>query len=174
MKAQKRLGDYLFQEKNMEHDLVVTSEGMKALREKLEYLETTRRREVSEQMKNAIDHGDLSENAEYDEARNAYIKLEKQISETSSLIARARVVEDGDISTETVGVGSLVQIEDIENGGDGQEFRLVGPTESNPGEGKISHLCPIGMSLMNQKLGDVVSVKTPGGVRKYKIISIDK
>jgi transcription elongation factor GreA len=158
----------------MEHEPVLTSEGMQALREKLEYLETTRRREVSEQMKKALDHGDLSENAEYDEARNAYMKLERQINETASLIARARVVEDGEISTEAVGVGSLVQVEDIENGGATQEFRLVGPTESNPGEGKISHLCPIGMSLMNSRLGDVVSVKTPGGLRKYRIVSINK
>ena len=99
----------------MEHEPVLTSEGMQALEEKLQHLETTRRREVSQQMKNAIDHGDLSENAEYDEARNAYFKLEKQINETSTLIARAKVIGDNDISTESVGVGSIVQIEDIEN-----------------------------------------------------------
>jgi transcription elongation factor GreA len=158
----------------MEHEPVLTSEGRQALEEKLQYLETTRRREVSEQMKNAIDHGDLSENAEYDEARDAYLKLEKQINETATLIARARVIGDNDISTESVGVGSRVQIEDVENGSNKQEFRLVGPTESNPENGKISHLCPIGMSLMNSKLGDVVSVNTPGGIKKYKVISITK
>jgi transcription elongation factor GreA len=153
---------------------VLTSEGMKALEEKLQYLETTRRREVSAQMKKAIDHGDLSENAEYDEARNAYLQLEKQINATAGLIARARVITDSDISTESVGVGSLVQIEDIENGGSKQEFRLVGPTETDPDNGKISHLCPIGMSLMNSKLGDVVEVNSPGGTRKYKVIAIAK
>lgn len=158
----------------MENEPVITSEGMQALQEKLQYLETTRRREVSEQMKKAIDHGDLSENAEYDEARNEYLKLEKQINETAGLIARARVIGESEISTESVGVGSLVQIEDVENGSSKQEFRLVGPTESNPGDGKISHLCPIGMSLMNSKLGDVVSVNTPGGVKKYKVIAITK
>jgi len=158
----------------MEHEPVLTSEGMRALEEKLQYLETTRRREVSLQMKNAIEHGDLSENAEYDEARNAYLELEKQINETATLIARARVIGDNDISTESVGVGSLVQIEDVEDGSKRQEFRLVGPTESNPENGKISHLCPIGMSLMNSKLGDVVSVDTPGGVKKYKVIAIAK
>lgn len=158
----------------MEHEPVLTSEGMQALEEKLQYLETTRRREVSLQMKNAIDHGDLSENAEYDEARNAYLELEKQINETATLIARARVIGDDDISTEIVGVGSLVQIEDVENGSKKQEFRLVGPTESNPENGKISHLCPIGMSLMDSKLGDVVSVDTPGGIKKYKVITITK
>lgn len=158
----------------MEHEPVLTSEGMRALEEKLQYLETTRRREVSLQMKNAIEHGDLSENAEYDEARNAYLELEKQINETATLIARARVIGDNDISTESVGVGSLVQIEDVEDGSKRQEFRLVGPTESNPENGKISHLCPIGMSLMNSKLGDVVSVDTPGGTKKYKVIAIAK
>ena len=158
----------------MEHEPVLTSEGMRALEEKLQYLETTRRREVSLQMKNAIEHGDLSENAEYDEARNAYLELEKQINETATLIARARVIGDNDISTESVGVGSLVQIEDVEDGSKKQEFRLVGPTESNPENGKISHLCPIGMSLMNSKLGDVVSVDTPGGTKKYKVIAITK
>jgi len=158
----------------MEHEPVLTSEGRQALEEKLQYLETTRRREVSVQMKNAIDHGDLSENAEYDEARNAYLQLEKQINETATLIGRARVVKDSDINTKRVGIGSLVQIEDVENGSNKQEFRLVGPTESNPENGKISHLCPIGMSLMNSKLGDVVSVNTPGGVKKYKVITITK
>ena len=78
----------------MENEPVLTSEGMQALEEKLKYLETTRRREVSEQMKKAVDHGDLSENAEYDEAREAYLKLEKEINETAGLIARARVIED--------------------------------------------------------------------------------
>ena len=158
----------------MENEPVLTTEGMKALEEKLQYLETTRRREVSEQMKKAIDHGDISENAEYDEARNAYLQLEKQINEVAGLIARARVVGDGDISTESVGVGSVVQIEDLENGGKKQEFRVVGPTESDPENGKISHLCPIGMSLMNSKLGDVVSVKSPGGTKKYKVVAISK
>ena len=158
----------------MEHEPVLTSEGMQALEEKLKYLETIRRREVSEQMKNAIDHGDLSENAEYDEARDAYLKLEKQINETAGLIARARVIKDSEINTKMVGIGSLVQVEDVENGSSKQEFRLVGPTESNPETGKISHLCPIGMSLMDSKLGDVVSVNSPGGIKKYKVITITK
>jgi transcription elongation factor GreA len=153
---------------------VLTSEGMKALEEKLKYLETTRRREVSEQMKKAVDHGDLSENAEYDEARTAYLKLEKEINEVAGLIARARVVEESEVSTDVVGVGSLVKIEEVENGSKVQEFRLVGPTETDPNNGKISHLCPIGMSLMNAKLGEIVSVTTPGGVKKYKVTSIAK
>ena len=158
----------------MEHEPVLTSEGRKALEEKLQYLETTRRREVSLQMKTAIDHGDLSENAEYDEARNAYLQLEKQINETAGLIARARVVKDSDINIESVGIGSLVQVEEIGDSSKKQMLRLVGPTESNPQDGKISHLCPIGMALMNSRLGDVVSVNTPGGVRKYKVITITK
>ena len=153
---------------------VLTAEGRKALEEKLHYLETTRRREVSLQMKNAIDHGDISENAEYDEARTAYLQLEKQINEVAGLIARARVVEDSDIDTTAVGIGSLVEIEETGDSGRTQTLRLVGPTESDPDEGKISHLCPIGMSLMNSKLGDVVAVKTPGGVKNYKVISIAK
>src|SRR5450759_2295122 len=158
----------------MENEPVLTSEGRQALEEKLEYLETTRRREVSLQMKNAIDHGDLSENAEYDEARNAYLQLEKQINEAAGLIARARVVKDSDINTERVGIGSLVQVEEIGNGSKKQMLRLVGPTESTPEDGKISHLSPIGMSLMNSRRGDVVSVNTPGGVKKYKVITITK
>jgi len=158
----------------MDDEPVLTAEGRKALEEKLQYLETTRRREVSLQMKNAIDHGDISENAEYDEARTAYLQLEKQINEVAGLIARARVVQDSDIDTDTVGIGSLVEIEDVGDGGKKQTLRLVGPTETNPDEGKISHLCPIGMSLMHAELGDVVAVKTPGGVKNYKVISIAK
>jgi len=158
----------------VEHEPVLTSEGRQALEEKLKFLETTKRREVSLQMKTAIDHGDLSENAEYDEARNAYLQLEKQINETAGLIARARVVKDSDIDTTRVGIGSLVQVEEIGDSSKKQMLRLVGPTESNPEDGKISHLCPIGMSLMNSKLGDVVSVNTPGGVKKYKVTTITK
>jgi transcription elongation factor GreA len=158
----------------MEQEPVLTSEGMQALQEKLQHLETTRRREVSEQMKTAVDHGDVSDSAEYDEARKAFLKLNREIEETASLIARARVVGDRDISTDYVGVGSLVQIEDVENGSSKQEFRLVGPTETDPDNGKISHLCPIGVALMNSRLGDVVSVTTPGGIKKYKVIAITK
>lgn len=158
----------------MENESIVTTEGMQALEEKLKYLETTKRKEVSEQMKNALSHGDLSENAEYDEARKALMQLEKDIDQTATLIAKATVIEDADISTEIVGVGSMVKILDVENGGKEQEFRLVGPTESDPDSGKISHLCPIGMALMNSKLGEVVSVTTPGGTRKYKILTIGK
>lgn len=158
----------------MENEPVITSDGMKALEERLRYLETARRREVSEQMKKAVEHGDLSENAEYDEARETYLKLEKQIDTIASLIARARVVEDDDVSIDSVGVGSLVQIEDAEDGANKQEYRLVGPTETDPENGKISHLCPIGMSLMNSRLGDVVSVSSPSGNRKYRVIGINK
>lgn len=158
----------------MENEPILTAEGMKTLEDKLEYLKTTKRREISEQMKKAVDHGDLSENAEYDEARTAYLKLEKDINEVAGLIARARVVADSEITTDAVGVGSLVKIEDIENGGNVQEYRLVGPTETDPDNGKISHLCPIGTALMNTKLGEVVSVTTPGGIRKYKVVAISK
>jgi transcription elongation factor GreA len=164
---------FYFGERSMEEP-VLTTEGMKALEAKLEYLQTTRRREVSEQMKKAVDHGDLSENAEYDEARAAYLKLEKEINEVAGLIARARVVDTSEVSTEVVGVGSLVKIEEVENGSREQQYRLVGPTESDPKNGKISHLCPIGTSLMNARLGDVVTVTTPGGEKKYKVTSIDK
>lgn len=158
----------------MENESVVTSEGMQALEEKLNFLETTKRKEVSERMKNALAHGDLSENAEYDEARNALMQLEKDINQTATLIAKSTVIEEEDISTESVGVGSLVKILDIENGKKEQEYRLVGPTESDPVSGKISHQCPIGMALMNSKMGEVVSVETPGGIRKYKVIDISK
>ncbi len=158
----------------MENEPILTSEGMKALEEKLRYLETTRRREVSEQMKKAVEHGDLSENAEYDEARAAYLALEKEINAVAGLIARARVVDESEVSTDVVGVGSLVKIEDLEDGGMVQEFRLVGPSETDPDKGKISHLCPIGRSLMDAALGDIVSVDAPGGIKKLKIISITK
>jgi transcription elongation factor GreA len=158
----------------MDNEPLVTSKGMEALEEKLLYLETTRRREVSDQMKRAVAHGDLSENAEYDEARNAYLQLEKKINETAGLIARATVIAEEDVSTEIAGVGSLVRVEEVEGDGGIREYRLVGPSESNPREGKISHLCPTGMSLVNSRIGDVVSVTAPGGTRKYKIIAITR
>ena len=158
----------------MNEEPIITSEGLKALEERLEYLETTRRREVSEQMKKAIEHGDLWENAEYDEARKEYLKLEEQINETAALIARAKVVVESDVPTDVVGVGSLVRIEDVEGDGSIKEYRVVGPTETDPDNGKISHLCPIGVALMGSKVGEVVSAEAPGGLKKYRILSISK
>lgn len=158
----------------MGNEPILTSEGKKALEEKLEHLQTTVRRQVSEQMKKAVEHGDLSENAEYDEARNALNKLERDIYETSTLLARATVVDDDSVSTDTVGVGSLVRVEEISDGGKELEYRLVGPTESDPGNGKISHMCPIGKALMDTCVDDTVSVETPSGTKEYRVISITR
>ena len=152
----------------------LTRERLVEIEQELRELKTNGRKSVAMKIADARGHGDLSENAEYDEARNAYLKLEKDINEAAGLIARARVIGDSDICTECAGVGSLVQIEEVENGSRKQEFRLVGPTESDPDNGKISHLCPIGKSLMDAKLGDIVSVKTPGGEKKYRVVTISK
>lgn len=155
-------------------EMILTSEGMKELEKKLETLRTVKRKEVSDRMKRALDHGDLSESAEYDEARNAYFQLEKDINEVSSIIAQAVVLNDDDVNEHTVEVGCVVEVLEVGNGDKTMRYRLVSSLESDPANGKISYQCPVGMALMQKGMGETVKVSTPGGMKKYKVISIGK
>lgn len=150
---------------------VVTTEGLEKLKKELEYKETTEKMRVAEQLKYAIAQGDLSENAEYDAAKNDQAALEQRISELKSLIENAVIVDE--TSTDQVSFGSVVTI--IEQGDpDAEEevYTIVGSIESNPMENKISNESPIGKALMGAHEGDVVEAHTPGGLLQFKVLKI--
>lgn len=150
---------------------VISAEGMKKLEEQLDYLKNTRRAEVAEQISIARGFGDLSENAEYDEAKNDQSKLEAQILDLENTIRTALVIEDSDIKTDRVNVGTVVRVFDEEMNEE-VEYVIVGARESDPMNNKISNESPIGAALLGHKKNDVVLAQTPGGEIKLKILKI--
>ena len=145
----------------------VSKAGYAKLQEELEYLITVKRREV------ARSFGDLSENAEYDEAKNEQAILESKINELELLISNATVVEDDDISVNEIGVGSIIKIKDIELD-EIEDLQIVGSTESDPDNGKISDESPIGKAALKHKVGDIFEAETPAGLLKFEVIDISK
>lgn len=150
---------------------VISAAGLAKLEEDLNYLKVVKRREIAEQIKTAISFGDLSENAEYDEAKNEQARIEGQISELENMLRIAVVVETDDISTEEVGVGSVVHVQDLDTGRE-IDYQIVGATEADPLHGRVSNESPVGAALMGKKLGDEVSFEIPDGIRKLKIMEI--
>ena len=149
----------------------ITSDGLQKLREELDYLRDVRRKEIGEQLKEARGFGDLSENSEYDEAKDAQSKNETRISELIDLIENAVVVDY--VNTNSVSVGVKVKIQYIDLDME-EEFAIVGTTEANPDAGRISDHSPIGKSLIGAKAGDIVTADTPSGQIKLKVLEIDK
>ncbi len=157
----------------MSKEIIVTEEGLKKLQEELEYLKTTKRKEVVESIRVALSFGDLSENSEYDEAKNEQAKTEARINELEESLKHVKVISDSDVSTDTVNVGNIVKIYD-ENFEEEVTYIIVGSTEADPLLGKISDQSPIGNAIIGAKVGDSVSVTTPGGVAKLRILEISK
>ena len=152
---------------------VVSAEGMKKLEEKLQYLTTVRRAEVAEQISIARGFGDLSENAEYDEAKNEQSRLEAEIIELENAIRTAIVIDDSDVSTDSVNVGTTVKVLYVEDG-DEEEYSIVGARESDPMNNRISNECPIGAALLGHKEGETVIVDAPDGSVALKILEIHR
>ena len=150
---------------------VVSVEGMKKLEERLQYLTTTRRAEVAEQISIARGFGDLSENAEYDEAKNEQSRLEAEIVELENAIRTAIVIDDENVSTDRVNVGTTVRVAYVQDG-DEEEYAIVGARQSDPMNNLISNECPIGAALLGKHLGDVVMVEAPDGQLELKILEI--
>lgn len=151
----------------------VSKAGYAKLQEDLEYLVTVRRSEVAQKLKEARSFGDLSENAEYDEAKNDQAILEARINELEYIIANANVVDDDDISVDEISVGSLIKLKDIELD-EIEELQIVGSTESDPDNGKISDESPIGKAALGKKVGDVFEVEAPMGTIKFEVLDISK
>jgi transcription elongation factor GreA len=157
----------------MARDVILTPEGLERLKDELNELQTTRRREVAERIKEAREFGDISENSEYDDAKNEQMMLEQRIARLEERLRSAQVVDAKDISTDSVQVGSTVSVKD-EKTGKSQKFTIVGSAEANPSENKLSNESPVGRALIGHKRNDVVSVQVPRGPeRKLKITKID-
>ena len=152
---------------------VLTEEGLKKLEAQLDYLVSVRRNEVSEQIAIARGFGDLSENAEYDEAKKEQAKVEEEIVRLTNTIRTAVVVADSEISTEKVSVGTSVRVKDVDTG-DEDVYAIVGAEESDPYENKISNESPVGAGLLGAKRGDVVSIEIPAGILRYEILDITR
>lgn len=153
--------------------ILLTDEGLRKLEEELEYLKTKKRKEVAEKIKHARGFGDLSENSEYDEAKDEQAKVELRIVEIEKMLKNAKVIDDSEISLDVASVGTKIKIFDYEYEEE-LEYSIVGSTEADPTKGKISDESPIGRALIGKKTGDVVDVETPGGVIKVKILAIGK
>lgn len=156
-----------------EKEILLTQEGYDNLEKQLEYLKTEKRAEISERIKVALGFGDLSENSEYDEAKNAQAENEGKIAELENKIRYAKIIDESEIDTKTVQVGNIVKVHNEKIDKDAT-FTIVGSTEVNLAENKISNESPVGAALLGKKKNDIVEVKTPGGVVKYKILSITK
>jgi len=152
-------------------EIVLTPAGYKELAEELESLRTTERREVAERIRDAITYGELTENSEYEDAKNAQAFLEGRIEDLKHIMQIARPLEADEITTDHVGLGSVVTVRDeFED----WEFTLVTPVEADPSREKISDESPVGEALVGKKVGDTVSVTTPAGKTRYEIVAIRK
>lgn len=156
-----------------EKKTVLTKDGYKKLEAELEYMTSVRRNEIADQIAIARGFGDLSENAEYDEAKNEQSRLELKIIETENILRNCVVVDDDEVSTETIGVGNTIQVRNIDMKMD-QTFTIVGANETDPLHGKISSESPIGETLLGKKVGQTVPVETPGGVMRLKVLEITR
>ncbi|MBO5982149.1 MAG: transcription elongation factor GreA [Clostridia bacterium] len=157
----------------MAKQIFVSKEGYQKLENELEHLKTVKRKEVAMAIQKARSFGDLSENSEYDEAKNEQAEIESRIAMLEVTLENATILDDKDIKTDKVSVGNTVKIYNIATEQE-EEYRIVGSTESDPIEGKISDDCPLGKTLLGQRVGDSINVETPGGIVKYTVISISK
>jgi len=157
----------------MKNRTVLTREGLKKLEEQLDYYVAVRRNEIAEQIAIARGFGDLSENAEYDEAKKEQGKLEEEILRLDNMIRTAIVINDDEITTEQVNVGTTVKVKDLETG-DVEEYAIVGAQEADPYENKISNESPVGAALLGHKAGDKVEVEVPMGVLNFEVLSITR
>ncbi len=156
-----------------EKEILLTQEGYDNLEKELEYLKTEKRAEISERIKVALGFGDLSENSEYDEAKNAQAENEVKIADLENKIRYAKIIDESEIDTKTVQVGNTVKILDLEYDEE-LEYTIVGSTEVDLSKNRISNESPIGAALMGAKKGETIEANTPGGVAKYKVLSIKK
>ena len=152
--------------------VVVTREGLQRMKEELEYKETTEKMKVAEQLKVAISYGDLSENAEYDAAKNDQAVLEQRIAELKAMIENAVVVDESKISTDTVGFGSRGTIVYEDDPDEEETYTIGGTSESDPANGKLSNESPVGAALVGAHVGETVVAQTPGGALRIKVIEI--
>lgn len=151
----------------------LTDEGLKKLEDELDELKSVKRKEMAEKIKVALSFGDLSENAEYDEAKNEQAKLEARIAEIETMLKYVEIIDEDNNNTDNIHLGSLVKIYD-EEFEEEIEYRIVGSSEADPLEGKISDESPVGAALIGHKVEDVIEIETPGGTIKFRVVEISK
>jgi transcription elongation factor GreA len=157
----------------MPRETLLTPNGLADLKGKIEHLSTIRRREVAARIKEAREFGDISENSEYDDAKNEQAMLEKQIAELEEKLRNARIIDEKNVDTESVAVGVTVHVKDQKTD-KSTKFKIVGSAEADPAEQRLSNESPVGKALIGHKRGDVVSVPVPRGpARKLKITKIE-
>ncbi|HHU86482.1 MAG: transcription elongation factor GreA [Pelotomaculaceae bacterium] len=154
-----------------EKEVFLTVDGLKMLEEELEELKTVKRREVAERIKQAIGFGDISENSEYEDAKNEQAFIEGRILTLEKMLRNAKIIDDESIATDVVSIGSTVLLKDLEYG-DQFEYTIVGSVEADPGANKISNESPVGKAILGMTKGNVVEVSVPAGQLKYQIIDI--
>ena len=158
----------------MDNNIVLTPDGLKNLENELDNLKSAKRKEIAEKIKNAMSFGDLSENSEYDEAKNEQAMVEARIAEIEELLKNAEVLDEKEISKDKVSIGSKVKVKNLKSGTE-MEYQIFGsPEEIDPINGKISFKSPLGEALMGNKVGATVSSKAPAGEMKFKILKISK
>ncbi|RJQ25671.1 MAG: transcription elongation factor GreA [Peptococcaceae bacterium] len=156
-----------------EKEVILTVAGLKKLEEELEHLKSVRRREIAERIKQAIGFGDISENSEYEDAKNEQAFIEGRILSLEKMLRNAKIIDDEEIDTEVVSIGSTVLLKDLEYGSR-LKYTIVGSMEADPEANKISNESPVGKSILGMPKGTVVTVSVPAGVLKYEIIDILK
>lgn len=154
-------------------EVILTQEGFEKLEQQLEYLKTTERTEIAGRIKIALGYGDLSENSEYDEAKSAQEANENKIIELENKLRHAKIIDESEIDTKTVQVGNTVEVHDMDFDED-VTYTIVGSTEVDLAQNKISNESPIGSALLGAKKGEVVTANVPAGVAQFKVLSIKK
>jgi transcription elongation factor GreA len=157
----------------MANDVVLTTKGVRELEERLDYLKTGRRLEIAEEIKQARAFGDLSENAEYDEAKNEQARIEGEIVTIEKMLRNASIVDEEEVDVQAVNIGAIVKVLD-KTYGDEEEYQIVGSAEADLNKNKISNESPVGRALLGKKIGATVKVDTPGGSVKFKILDIHR
>jgi transcription elongation factor GreA len=155
------------------NQVILTEEGLKEKQEKLDYLKTVKRAEISEQIKEARAFGDLSENAEYDEAKNEQARVETEISQLEKLLRNAVILDGNSIDSSAVNIGAHVRILDMEFSEE-EEYLIVDSVEADTDRKRLSNESPVGSALMGKKVGDIATVTTPTGTINFKILNIHK
>lgn len=154
-----------------EKEVYLTLEGLKNLEQELDFLKSVKRRDVAERIKQAIEFGDISENSEYDDAKNEQAFIEGKVMELEKKLRNARIIEE--VDTDKVSMGSTVVIKDLEFG-DVFEYTIVGSTEADPSANRISNESPVGEALMGKMVGSVIEVNVPAGILKYELVGLKK
>lgn len=154
-------------------EVLLTPEGLQKLEEELEHLKSVKRREVAERIKLAISYGDISENSEYEDAKNEQAFIEGRIMTLEKMLRNARIIQEDDVQTDAVSVGSTVRLRDVEFNEE-VEYTIVGSAEADPGSNKISNESPVGRALLGKSVGSTVDVAVPAGTIQFQVLNIKR